>query len=74
LRLTENPSEAEIAKLDDPFLGDENIFRLDVSVDAVVKVAVVNGLQRLPDDAHRRRHRNSDKKLQNFYSFFDTIT
>jgi hypothetical protein len=62
--LTENSCESEIAKLDDPVLRDEDVFRLDVPVDAVVKVAVVDGLQRLPDQAHRRRHRNSDKQKE----------
>jgi hypothetical protein len=32
-------------------------------VDAVVHVAVVDGLQRLPRDAHGQRHRNTETKL-----------
>ena len=39
-------------------------------MDAVVQVAVVDGLQRLPDDAHRRRHRNPGDEF--FFRFLDS--
>lgn len=35
LKLTENPGEPEVAEFDDLVFGDENIFRLDVSVNAL---------------------------------------
>ena len=58
--LTEHSGESEVAQLDDAVFGDEDVLGLHVTVDAVVEVAVVDGLQSLPDDAHRQGHRNSD--------------
>ena len=49
------PGEAEITHFDDAVLGEEDVLRLDVAVDAVVDVAVVDRLQYLPYDAHRQR-------------------
>ena len=49
------PGKAEITHFDDAVLGEEDVLRLDVAVDAVVDVAVVDRLQNLPYDAHRQR-------------------
>ena len=49
------PGEAEITHFDDAILGEEDVLRLDVAVDAVVDVAVVDRLQNLPYDAHGQR-------------------
>ena len=39
-----------------PYLGDQDVLRLDVPVETVVEVTEVDGLQCLPDDAlHSRR-------------------
>ena len=54
--LTEHSCESKVTELYDPLFCDENVFRFYISVDAVVQVAVVDSLQRLPDQAHRRRH------------------
>lgn len=35
VKLTEDPGEAEVTQLDDLVLGDEDVLRLDVSVDAL---------------------------------------
>lgn len=35
IKLTENPCKAKVTEFDDLVFGDENIFRLDVSVDAL---------------------------------------
>lgn len=35
--LTENPGKAKVAEFDDLLFGDENVFRFDVSMDALEK-------------------------------------
>lgn len=35
--LTENPGKAKVAEFDDLLFGDENVFRFDVSMDALKK-------------------------------------
>ena len=37
------------------YLGDQDVLRLDVSVETVVEVTEVDGLQGLPDDALQDR-------------------
>ena len=48
------PGKAEITHFDDTVLGEQHVFGLDVTVDAVVHVAIVDCLQDLPYDAHRQ--------------------
>ena len=48
------PGKAEITHFDDTVLGEQHVFGLDVTVDAVVHVAIVDCLQNLPYDAHRQ--------------------
>lgn len=56
---TEESGETEIAKLDDAFFGEKDVLRLDVAVDAIVGVAIADGLQSLPDDPFRQHFRHS---------------
>lgn len=37
LVLTENPGEAKVTEFDDLLFGDENVFRFDISMDALKK-------------------------------------
>lgn len=46
LVLTENPGEAKVAEFDDLLFGDEDVFRFDVSMDAL-KSKKENGLSAL---------------------------
>ena len=41
------PGKAEIAELEDTLLADEQILRLDISMDDLLRVHVVNGLDEL---------------------------
>ena len=54
--LTKDSSEAEIAKLDDAITGQEYVFRFDITMYAIVHVAVIDGLECLPHNAHGRWH------------------
>ena len=47
--------KAEITHFDDAVFREQHVLGLDVTVDAVVDVAVVDRLQNLPYDAHRQR-------------------
>ena len=58
---THIPGEAEVAELEDLVLGEQQVLRLDIPVDAVVGVAVADGLQHLPRDPLRQLLRNADK-------------
>ena len=53
------PGEAEITHFYDTLFRQENILRFDVSVNAVVYVAIIDCLQNLPNDAERCRQRHS---------------
>lgn len=56
---TEESGETEIAKLDDAFFGKKDVLRFDIAVDAIVGVAIADGLQSLPDDPLRQHFRHS---------------
>lgn len=58
--LTEHPGKAKVAELDHAILGQQDVLRLDVAVDAVVLVTVVDGLQSLPNDTRGRWHGNPE--------------
>ena len=60
---TEESSKSEITKFDHAFFGEEDIFRLDVSMNAIVGVAISDGLQCLPDDPLRQHFRHSTKSF-----------
>ena len=62
-RLTENPREPEVAELDRAVGGHEQVFRLDVSVDAEVEVAVTQGDQGLAHDVDGLLLRDSGMKV-----------
>lgn len=58
-KLTEYPGKAKVAEFDDLMLGDENILRLDVSVDALQRqysrVTPLYELNRMLSDGSRKR-------------------
>ena len=56
---TQETSEAEIAELDDAIFGEEDVFRFDVAMDAVVRVTVAHCLYQLPRDPFRQYLRHS---------------
>lgn len=59
IKFTEKSGKAEIAELHHAFLSEKDVFRFDVSVNAVVGVAIADGLQCLPDDPLRQHFRHS---------------
>ena len=54
--LTKNAGEAEIAKLYNSITREQNVFRFDISMNTIVQMAIVDSLQRLPNDAHGGLH------------------
>ena len=51
--LTHAARESKVAEFDDTVLGDEQVLRLDIPMDAAARVAEVDRLQHLPDDPAR---------------------
>lgn len=49
--LTEDPGKAKVAEFDDLLFGDENVFRFDVSMDALRKRPGIKGIiaRKTPD-------------------------
>ena len=64
LKLTVGACESKVAELDDSALGEEDVLGLDITVETVVDVAEVGGLQGLPHHAQRRRQRNPGTKFE----------
>lgn len=68
LVLTENPGEAKVAEFDDLLFGDENVFRFDVSMDALKKKT---GKM---ESLHRKLHRYSKTSFKTGLCFLDQAT
>lgn len=62
--LTDDPGESKIAQLDHIMLGEEDVLRLDVSVDTAVGVAKSDALQELPNDLLGQFFRNAITKKE----------
>ena len=61
---TDHPGEPEVTKLHHSVLGDQDVLRLDVPVQAVVEVTEIDGLQGLPGDALQERQPQMSDKLR----------
>lgn len=68
--LTENPGKAKVAEFDDLLFGDENVFRFDVSMDALKKKTRENGImaRKTPDTG------DADSKIKQRVCVFWTRT
>jgi len=71
---TQETSEAEIAELDDAIFGEEDVFRFDVAMDAVVRVTVAHCLYQLPRYSFRQYLRHSAIAISTGSTILDTLS
>ena len=57
---TKTPGKPKVGQFNDSVFCEENIFRFDISMKKIVKVAMIQTLKRLPYDALRCRHRDPE--------------
>lgn len=70
LVLTENSGEAKVTEFDDLLFGDENVFRFDISMDALKEKKKTGKMESL----HRKLRRYSKTSFKTRLCFLDQAT